>query len=182
MSLLFRVILAAVVVAAQAPSTDPRLTHHGVILGTACYMAPEQARAEPVDRGTDIWAFGVTLYEMLTGEQAFAGKVIERMQGPNGAIAHAEVKIGDSIVMLGEANERAKAYAATLYHYVTNVDETHRRAIAAGANVLTEPVDMFYGDRSGAVIDPFGNSWYIATHIEDVSPEEMQKRMQAMRK
>jgi PhnB protein len=115
-------------------------------------------------------------------EQAFAGKCVERMQGPNGAVAHAEVKIGDSIVMLGEASERAKAYAATLYHYVTNVDETHRRAAAAGAKVLTEPTDMFYGDRSGAVIDPFGNSWYIATHIEDVSPEEMEKRMQAMRK
>jgi PhnB protein len=114
--------------------------------------------------------------------QAFAGEVIERMRGPNGAVAHAEVKIGDSIVMLGEASERAKAYAATLYHYVTNVDETHRRAVAAGAKVLTEPTDMFYGDRSGAVIDPFGNSWYLATHIEDVSPEEMEKRMQAMRK
>ncbi|HEV8066363.1 MAG TPA: VOC family protein [Planctomycetaceae bacterium] len=115
-------------------------------------------------------------------EQAFAGNCVERMQGPNGAIAHAEVKIGDSIVMLGEASERAKAYSAMLYHYVPNVDETHRRAVAAGAKVLSEPVDMFYGDRSGAVIDPFGNSWYLATHIEDVSLEEMEKRMQAMRK
>jgi uncharacterized glyoxalase superfamily protein PhnB len=115
-------------------------------------------------------------------EHAFAGTCVERIPGPNGALAHAEVRIGDSIVMLGEASERAKAYSATLYHYVSNVDETHRRAVAAGAKVLTEPMDMFYGDRSGAVIDPFGNSWYIATHIEDVSPEEMQKRMQAMRK
>jgi uncharacterized glyoxalase superfamily protein PhnB len=115
-------------------------------------------------------------------ERAFAGQCVERIPGPNGAVAHAEVKIGDSIVMLGEASERAKAYAATLYHYVTNVDETYRRAVDAGAKVLTEPTDMFYGDRSGAVIDPFGNSWHIATHIEDVSPEEMQKRMQAMRK
>jgi len=115
-------------------------------------------------------------------EQAFAGKCVERIPGPNGAIAHAEVKIGDTILMLGEANERAKAYSATLHHYVTNVDETHRRAVAAGGKVLTEPTDMFYGDRTGAVIDPCGNSWYIATHVEDVSPEELNKRMQAMRK
>jgi PhnB protein len=115
-------------------------------------------------------------------EQAFAGKCIEHHKGPNGATAHAEIQIGDSIVMLGEANERAKAAPATLYHYVANVDETHRRAVAAGAKVLSEPVDMFYGDRSGAVIDPCGNFWWIATHIEDVSPEEFQKRMQAMKK
>jgi uncharacterized glyoxalase superfamily protein PhnB len=115
-------------------------------------------------------------------ERAFGGQCVERINGPNGAVAHAEVKIGDSIVMLGESSERAKAYSATLYHYVPNVDQTHSRAVDAGAKVLTEPVDMFYGDRSGAVIDPFGNSWYIATHIEDVAPAEMEKRMQAMRK
>ncbi len=115
-------------------------------------------------------------------EQAFGGKCVERIDGPNGAIAHAEVKIGDTIVMLGEANDRAQAYAATLYHYCPNVDETHRRAVAAGAKVLSEPIDMFYGDRSGAVIDPCGNHWHIATHIEDVAPEELGRRMQAMRK
>jgi PhnB protein len=115
-------------------------------------------------------------------EQAFGGTCIERLSGPNGATAHAEVKIGDTIVMLGEASERAKAYPATLYHYVTNVDETHRRALSVGGKVLTEPTDMFYGDRSGAVIDPCGNFWHIATHLEDVSPEEMGKRMQAMMK
>jgi PhnB protein len=114
-------------------------------------------------------------------ELAFAGKCVERMQGPNGAIAHAEVKIGDTIIMLGEASERAQAYAATLYHYCTDVDDTHRRAVAAGAKVLSEPTDMFYGDRSGAIVDPCGNSWYIATHIEDVSPDEMERRMQAFR-
>jgi PhnB protein len=132
----------------------------------------------------------VTPYLVVTGaeklikflEQAFGGKCVEKMQGPAGAVAHAEVKIGDTIVMLGEQNERAKAYNATLYHYVTNVDETHRRAVDAGAKVLIEPTNMFYGDRAGAVIDPCGNHWHIATHIEDVSPEELQKRMQAMRK
>jgi len=115
-------------------------------------------------------------------EQAFSGTCVERLNGPNGAIAHAEVKIGDTIVMLGEASERARAYTATLHYYVTNVDETHRRAVAAGAQVLSEPTDMFYGDRTGAVVDPCGNSWYIATHIEDVSPEEIERRMQAMTK
>jgi PhnB protein len=115
-------------------------------------------------------------------EQAFGGTCVERINGPNGAIAHAEVKIGDTIIMLGEASERAQAYAATLHHYVTNVDEVHRRAVAAGAKVLSEPTDMFYGDRTGAVVDPCGNSWYIASHVEDVSPEEMERRMQAFRK
>jgi PhnB protein len=115
-------------------------------------------------------------------EQGLGGKCIERHPGPNGATAHAEVKIGDTIVMLGESSERAKASPATLYHYVTNVDETHRRAVVAGAKVLTEPTDMFYGDRSGGVIDPCGNFWWIATHIEDVPPDEFQKRVQAMKK
>jgi len=114
--------------------------------------------------------------------KAFGGECVERIAGPGGATRHAEVKIGDTIVMLGEANERAKDYPATLYHYVPNIDQVHRRAVAAGAKVLTEPTDMFYGDRSGAVIDPCGNFWHIATHVEDVSPEELAKRMQAMKK
>jgi PhnB protein len=132
----------------------------------------------------------VTAYLVVNGvdkliaflEQSFAGKCVERHQGPDGKTAHAEVKIGDTIVMMGEASERAKAAATTLYHYVPNVDEVYRRAIAAGATALTEPMDMFYGDRSGGVLDPCGNNWWIATHIEDVSPEEMQKRMQAQKK
>lgn len=114
-------------------------------------------------------------------EQAFGGQCVERHKGPNGSTAHAEVKVGDSVVMLGEASERAKAVATTLYHYVTNVDETYRRPVQAGATVLTEPVDMFYGDRSGAVIDPCGNFWWIATHIEDVSPEEFQSECRRKR-
>ncbi len=75
-------------------------------------------------------------------EQAFAGKCVERIPGPNGAIAHAEVKIGDTILMLGEASERAEVarlFRNAAIHYVANVDETHRRAVAAGAKVLSEP-------------------------------------------
>jgi uncharacterized glyoxalase superfamily protein PhnB len=132
----------------------------------------------------------VTAYLVVNGvdkliaflEQAFGGKCVERHQGPDGKTAHAEVKIGDSIVMMGEASERAKAAATTLYHYVPNVDEVYRRALAAGGTSLTEPMDMFYGDRSGGLLDPCGNNWWIATHIEDVSPEEVQKRMQAQKK
>jgi PhnB protein len=115
-------------------------------------------------------------------EQGLEGKCVERHPGPNGQTVHAEVKIGDSIVMLGEANERAGAYSAMLYLYVPDIDETYRRAVAAGGKSLVEPMNMFYGDRSGAVSDPCGNSWHLATHIEDVSPQEMQKRMQAMKK
>ena len=115
-------------------------------------------------------------------EQAFEGECIERQQRPDGVTAHAEVRIGDSIVMMGEASEQWKAMPAALYVYLTDVDTTYRRAVGAGGRVLSEPSDMFYGDRSGAVIDPCGNYWWIATHIEDVSPEELQKRMQAQKK
>jgi PhnB protein len=132
----------------------------------------------------------VTAYLVVNGvdkliaflEQAFGGKCIENHRGPDGRTMHAEVKIGDTIVMMGEANERAKAAATTLYLYVPNVDEVYRRAIAAGATALTQPTDMFYGDRSGGLSDPCGNNWWIATHIEDVSPEELQRRMQAQKK
>ncbi len=81
--------------------------------------------------------------------------------------------------MMGEASERGPAMSSMLYVYVKDADATFQSAVKAGAKVLSKPETMFYGDRSGAVADPCGNQWWIATHVEDVPPEELKKRMQA---
>ena len=100
------------------------------------------------------------------------------MPRADGSIHHAEIKIGDSIVMMGEPAEPAKARPSTLYLYVPDVDAAYKAALAGGKSLM-EPADEFYGDRSGGVEDPSGNQWYVATRIADVSPEEMQKRAKA---
>ncbi len=110
---------------------------------------------------------------------AFGAAERERMTSPDGAIRHAEVKIGDSIVMMGEATEQWKAMPATVYVYVPDTDATYQRAVQAGGRTLREPRDEFYGDRTAGVEDPCGNQWWIGTHIEDVSPEEMERRAKA---
>jgi uncharacterized glyoxalase superfamily protein PhnB len=113
---------------------------------------------------------------------AFGAKEVLRHKGPGGMTMHAEVEIGDSHIMMGQASERAKAMPAMLYLYVNDVDATYKQAIQAGGKSITEPTNMFYGDRSGAVGDPFNIQWWIATHIEDVSEEEMARRMHAQSK
>jgi uncharacterized glyoxalase superfamily protein PhnB len=95
---------------------------------------------------------------------------------PDGKIMHVELKIGDSRVMLGEESETAKASSSSLYLYFANVDEMYRKAVAAGGASFMEPMDLFYGDRCAGVKDPSGNSWMIATHKEDLSPDEMKRR------
>ncbi len=102
---------------------------------------------------------------------------LSRMAGPDGGIRHAEARIGDSIVMLGQARGEWKPSPATLYVYVPDVDATYRKAIAAGGTSLREPATQFYGDRGGGVADTQGNQWWLATHVEDVSPEELKRRM-----
>ncbi len=89
------------------------------------------------------------------------------------------MKIGDSIVMMAEPFGEWKSMPASLYLYTEDVDASYKRALEAGAASVSEPADQFYGDRSAGVKDPSGNYWGIATHVEDVSPEEMQKRMKA---
>ena len=111
-------------------------------------------------------------------KQAFAAEVIVRMDGPDGSVMHAEVKIGDSMVMIGQVPAE-RATRAMLHLYVADADATYKKALAAGATSVREMADQFYGDRSGGVRDAFGNDWYIATHVEDVSPEEMKRRMAA---
>jgi uncharacterized glyoxalase superfamily protein PhnB len=114
-------------------------------------------------------------------KQAFLAEEILRMAQPDGVIGHAEVRIGDSRVMLGEARGEYKPMPAMLHLYVEDADAVYRRALQAGATSLREPVDEFYGDRIGGVKDRFGNQWWIATHIEDVSPEELARREAALR-
>ena len=89
---------------------------------------------------------------------------------------HAQMKIGDSIIMLSDARAEWMPMPCMFYLYVNDTDATYARAMKAGGKSLREPATQFYGDRSGGVQDPCGNQWWIATHVEDVSPEEMEKR------
>jgi uncharacterized glyoxalase superfamily protein PhnB len=112
-------------------------------------------------------------------KQAFAAEEIYRSLQPDGTIGHTQLKIGDSMVELAEGNDRWKPLTCAIHLYVPDTDATYRRAIEAGATSLFEPADMFYGDRSGGVEDPSGNQWYIATHQEEVSEEEIERRKAA---
>jgi PhnB protein len=118
---------------------------------------------------------------------AFGATELLRMEDGNGKIGHAEIKIGDSPIMLAEEHpdmgfvgpESLGGTPVSILLYVEDVDALAEQAIAAGATV-TEPVtDKFYGDRMGSFLDPFGHRWHIGTHKEDISPEEMEKRMAA---
>jgi len=109
-------------------------------------------------------------------KRAFDAQEVHRLAGPDGRVMHAELRIGDSMVMIGEASNECKPMPSSIALYVEDVDEVYRRALAAGAVTLKEPMDQFYGDRSGGVKDPSGNHWWIATHIEDVPVEEIKLR------
>jgi len=117
-------------------------------------------------------------------QRAFGAKERGRMAGPDGSIMHAELEIGDSVLMLSDPFPQASTKSpkelggtsVNIMTYVEDTDAAYKQAIDSGATSLMEPDDMFWGDRFSSVQDPFGHSWTIATHIEDVSPEEMQKR------
>ncbi len=110
---------------------------------------------------------------------AFDARETERLEAPNNRIAHAEVRIGDSVVMLGEVRDGHTTKPCMLYLYVKDADAVWQRAVAAGATAGQAPQDQFYGDRSGSVTDPCGNEWWIATRIEDVPPDELKRRAAA---
>jgi PhnB protein len=120
-------------------------------------------------------------------KKAFGATELMRMPKPNGKIGHAEIKIGDSPIMLAdEAPEMGARSPRTfggspvsIFLYVDDADTTFAKAVNGGAKVQRPLADQFYGDRTGGVEDPFGHVWYIATHVEDVSPEEMKKRAAA---
>ena len=121
---------------------------------------------------------------------AFGAKERMRMAGPGGKIVHAEMTIGDAVIMVADefpewgnlSPESLNGSPVRMALYVEDVDDVASRAVAAGAKVLIPVADQFYGDRSGRLADPFGHLWIVATHIEDVSPGEMQKRMDALSK
>ena len=116
-------------------------------------------------------------------EKAFgAKKRFPPLTRPDGAIMHVQMEIGDSLIMIGEPMGKNNPIPGNLYLFVQDVDATYQRAIQEGATSLMPPADMFYGDRTGAVLDICGNQWVIATHIEDVSRDEMQKRADAFMK
>lgn len=112
-------------------------------------------------------------------KQVFEAEELERFHRPDGSITHAEVRIGDSVVMMGEASGEFEPVPAMLHVYQEDADAAYRRALAAGATSMQEPADQFYGDRTAGVKDAFGNQWWLATHVEDVSPEEMRRRAEA---
>ena len=99
-----------------------------------------------------------------------------RMDDPDGRVAHAESAIGESIVMVGGASDRWPARPGVLHVYVADCDATYRRALDAGAESVQEPADQFYGDRMAGVGDVYGNTWWLATRVEDVSEDELARR------
>jgi uncharacterized glyoxalase superfamily protein PhnB len=111
-------------------------------------------------------------------KKAFGAKVRTLMKSPTGGVMHAEIEIGDSVIMLTDAI-REPAVPAGLFLYVENVDKVFAKAVKAGAEVVMPVTAMFWGDRFGRVRDPQGNTWAIATHTEDVPPKEMKKRAAA---
>jgi PhnB protein len=120
-------------------------------------------------------------------KDAFGAKERVRMEAPGGAIGHAELEIGDSVVMLSDPFPQASTKppkelggtSVSVMMYVEDVDAAFKRAVDAGASVTMELADMFWGDRMGSVTDPFGHSWSLATHVEDVPPDEMAERAKA---
>jgi PhnB protein len=120
-------------------------------------------------------------------KKAFGAKERVRMPGPDGMIGHAELEVGDSVLMLADPFPQFSARppkelggtTTSIFMYSEDVDAAVKKAVDAGATVLMEPDDMFWGDRFGSVSDPFGHVWAIATHKEDLTPEEMAERSKA---
>jgi len=121
-------------------------------------------------------------------KQAFGAKEVRRLLGPDGkSIIHAEVKIGDSLLFLVDEIPEMNCLGpgssggtpVTIHLFVENVDSVFKAALAAGAKERMPVADMFWGDRYGRLVDPFGHEWSVATHQEDLSPEELSKRAQA---
>jgi PhnB protein len=120
-------------------------------------------------------------------KRAFGATEILRMADPQGRVGHAEMKIGDSVIMLADEHpsmgyrgpRSLGGSSVSILLYLEDVDRVFERAVKAGARALRRVTDQFYGDRSGTLEDPFGHVWTVATHVEDVPPEEMKRRAEA---
>jgi PhnB protein len=123
-------------------------------------------------------------------KEVFGAEEKFRMNGPDGRVGHAELRIGDSQIMLADENPgmgQGHSSATTMggspvsiHLYIQDVDHVVERAVAAGAKILKPVQDQFYGDRTGFLQDPFGHYWSVATHVEDVSPQEMEERLKKL--
>jgi PhnB protein len=149
------------------------------------------SKAKPIPKGYHT----ATPYLIIKGaakaiefyKKAFGAAEVMRMTQPDGRVGHAEIKIGDSLIMLADEFPEMGARSpqslggspVSILLYVQDVDALTSQAITAGAKVVRPVKDQFYGDRSGSLEDPFGHQWHIATHVEDVPPEEMKKRAAA---
>jgi uncharacterized glyoxalase superfamily protein PhnB len=102
-------------------------------------------------------------------KKAFGAEEVYRAQSPEGVVHHAQVRIGDSMIGMGEAHGPYQPMPSTLHLYVPDTDSSYERALAAGAESIQAPADQPYGDRSAGVKDPFGNRWFLATHVRDVA-------------
>lgn len=142
-------------------------------------------RAKPVPEGYHVVTAGFRVpgcgAAIAFVEQAFGAKVRNRYDGPGGIVYHAELRIGDSVIMCGEPQPGlADPRPVMAMLYVKDADAIFARAVGLGASVVRPLENQFYGDRSGTVRDPWGNEWIISTHKEDVSPKEMKRRMAAL--
>ncbi len=115
-------------------------------------------------------------------KKAFGGEETYRHTDDKGKVGHAEVRVGSSMLMIGQARDQWTPKPVCFYLYVEDVDAVYKRAVAAGGKPMQEPTNQAYGDRSGGVEDSLGNQWWVGTHIEDVSPEEIERRYSEMAK
>jgi PhnB protein len=128
-------------------------------------------------RGEMIWL--LTSVPDSPQQRAFGATERYKMQGSDGAVSHAEMQVGDSVIMLGQSPDQTRTTHSMLYLYVPDVDSAFKKAVDAGAKATMPPADMFWGDRFGKLADPFGHEWSMATHKEDLTHEEIEKRGKA---
>ncbi|MFN7132714.1 MAG: VOC family protein [Myxococcales bacterium] len=154
-------------------------------------VAKKARRAQPIPKGFHTATPSLIVRGAADAlefyKNAFGAKELSRMADPSGKVMHAEIRIGDSIIMLGDEFPEMGARGpqsiggtgSSVMLYTKDVDALFERAVKAGAKVLMPVANMFWGDRYGRVEDPFGHQWQLATHIEDLTPKEMAKRAQA---
>lgn len=152
-----------------------------------------QTQVQPIPKGYHTVTPYLTIKDCARAiefyKKAFGAVETVRIPEPNNKIMHAEIRIGDSVLMMTEENVEHKHMGpeslggspVSVLLYVENVDEIFKRAVSAGATVVREVKQEFFGDRMGTLKDPFGHTWSIGTHVEDVSPEEMERRMKEMK-